>query len=305
MLAEVEDGLAIAGSEVEVAARGDDLVFQRHRLRHDLAGRRDDGALADHVGTLLDAALRGADDPGRVLVGAGLHRQVVVELREAVDVLVAGVIIGRVVAEHDHLDTLQSHDSVGLGPPPVVAYAHAHDAAECLPHFEAVVARLEVALLEVLVGPAGLRLGMAGKMHLAVLSDDVAGAVDEDRGVEAPLAAIVDDEFRIAEIEPDAEFPGFVEERLGVRPRHLLFVVAVELGLVLDQPARKEGRQRHLREDDEVGVARLCLAHHGDEARDRVLAGFRLRNGSHLGGCGVDDPCHWLSSCAGPPLAAR
>src|ERR1043165_1927070 len=35
----------------------------------------------------------------------------------------------RVVAEHNHLDALQAHHPIGLGPTPVVADAHAHDAA--------------------------------------------------------------------------------------------------------------------------------------------------------------------------------
>src|ERR1700676_1868150 len=56
VLGEVEDGFAVARAEIEIAARADDFVFQRHRLRDDLAGRRDDSALADHIRPLLDAA---------------------------------------------------------------------------------------------------------------------------------------------------------------------------------------------------------------------------------------------------------
>lgn len=130
-------------------------------------GRRDDDALADHVGAFLDAAFGGADHPGRVLVGAGLHGKMAVELGQAVDIAVAGVIVRGVVAEHDHLDALQAHDAISLGPAAVVADAHAHDAAETAPHLEAVIAWLEITLLQVLVRAAGLRLGMAGQMHLA------------------------------------------------------------------------------------------------------------------------------------------
>ena len=57
---------------------------------------------------------------------------------------------GRVVAEHDHLDALQAHDAVGLRPAPVIADAHAENAAEHAPHRKAEIAGLEIALLEML-----------------------------------------------------------------------------------------------------------------------------------------------------------
>ena len=266
MLGEIEDRLAIALAQVEIAARGDDLVLQRHRLCDDLARRRDDGALADHVRALLDTAFGGADHPGGVLIGACLHGQMVVELGQAVDVAMAGVIVGRVVAEHDHLDALQPHDAIGLGPAPVVADAHAHDAAEAAPDAEAQIAWLEIALLQMLMSAVRLRLGMAGQMDLAVFADDVAVAVDEDRCVEAALAAVFIDKLGVAEIETDAELLRFVEQRLRFRARHFLLVIAVELGLVLDQPAREEGGERELGEHDELGAPALRLAHQGDQA---------------------------------------
>ena len=148
-------------------------------------------------------------------------------------------------------------------------------------------------------------------MHLAVLADDVAGAVDQDRRVEAAFAIVLHGELGIAEIEADAELLRLVEQRLRLRPRHLLLVIAVELGLVLDQPAREECGQRHLREDDELGAPRLRLAHHGDQALDRILAGFGLGDRPHLGGSCVYDACHrFLLGLAGcrfvsGPLPAR
>ena len=90
----------------------------------------------------------------------------------------------RVEAEHDHLDALQAHDAIGLGPAPVVADAHAEDAAHGAPDRKAEIARLEIALLQMLVGALRVELGVAGQMHLAVLADDRAGSVDQDRGVE-------------------------------------------------------------------------------------------------------------------------
>jgi hypothetical protein len=45
VLGEVEDGFAVTRAEIEIAARGDDFVVQRHRLRNDFAGRRDEKVL--------------------------------------------------------------------------------------------------------------------------------------------------------------------------------------------------------------------------------------------------------------------
>ena len=139
---------------------------------------------------LLGAALGHADHPGAVLVGAGLHRKLVVEPRMLVVVGRRRVVQRRVVAEHHHLDALQAHDAVGLRPAPVVADAHAHDAAEGAADREAEIADLEIALLQMLERALRLVLGVAGQMDLAVLADDAAVALDQDRGVEAALAAV-------------------------------------------------------------------------------------------------------------------
>jgi hypothetical protein len=61
----------------------------------------------------------------------------VVKASQAVDVVEARVGEGSIVAEHDHLDTLQAHDAVSLRPAAVVADRHAEDAAECAKHGEA------------------------------------------------------------------------------------------------------------------------------------------------------------------------
>ena len=161
----------------------------------------DDAAAAEQRVAVLDAAFRGRDHEGGVLVGAGLHREVMVEqalLRPFLGLL--RIHRGRVVAEHDHLDALQPHHPVGLGPAAVVAHRHAEDAAHGAPHREAEIARLEIALLQVLERPLGIELGMAGQVHLAVLADDLAVAVDQDRGV---VVVPVGGQLGVAEIEAD------------------------------------------------------------------------------------------------------
>ena len=170
-------------------------------LGDDLAVRIDDAASAEQRVAVLDAAFRGRDHEGRVLVGAGLHREIMVEqalLRPFLGLL--RIDRRRVVAEHDHLDALQAHDAIGLRPAAVVADAHAEDAAHGAPHREAEIARLEIALLQMLERALGVELGMAGQVHLAVLADDLAVAVDQDRGVEVMA---VGGQLRVAEIEAD------------------------------------------------------------------------------------------------------
>ena len=113
------------------------------------------------------------------------------EARQPVDVGVTRVVQRRVVAEHDHFDTLQAHDAIGLRPAAVIADAHAHHPAEAAPDTETQIAGFEIAFLKMLVGAVRLRFGMAGKVDLAVLADDLGVPVDEDGGVEAALAALL------------------------------------------------------------------------------------------------------------------
>src|SRR5262249_26247455 len=76
---------------------------------------------------------------------------------------------GRVVAEHDQLHALQSHDAIGLGPAPIVADTHADDAAHGSPDRKTEVAGLKITLLQVLEGTLRIKLGMTGQMHLRYL----------------------------------------------------------------------------------------------------------------------------------------
>ena len=77
-------------------------------------------------------------------------------------------------------------------------------------------------------------LGMAGQMDLAVFGDDGAAAIDQDGGVEAPLAPFLDHPFRIAQMEGDAEALCFREQRQSRGRGHFALIVRLELcGIVL------------------------------------------------------------------------
>ena len=120
---------------------------------------------------------------------------------------------------------------------------------------------------------------MAGQVDLAVLADDPALGVDQDRGVEPAGSAALDGLFRIAEIKADAELGSQVEQRLHGRIRHLGFEERVDLRLVRHVPAGKEGGQRQLREDDQPCAGSVGPVHQGHQALDhgcpRIGAGDR------------------------------
>src|SRR5262245_43296412 len=194
------------------------------------------------------------------------------------------VVHGRVVAKADQLYTLKAHDPVRLRPAPVIADAHADQAAERAPHREAQVPHLEVALLEVLERPIGLVLGMAGEMDLPIAPDDLARAIREDGSVEAACAAPLVDELGVAEAEAHAEAARLVEERARLRPRHLVLEEGVDLRLIFHPPAREEGRERELREHHELAATRVGLGEEGEEPLDHVAAALTARDGTELGG---------------------
>ena len=82
--------------------------------------------------------------------------------------------LGRVVTEHDHLDALEAHDAIALGPASVVADHHAKPPAHGLPDRPAEIAGLEIALLEILKDGVRPVIGMTRQVDLAVLADDLA-----------------------------------------------------------------------------------------------------------------------------------
>src|SRR3546814_12670565 len=107
-----------------------------------------------------------------------------VEIREMAELRQLGEEARRVVAEQDHLRPLQRHDAVGFGPAAVVAEAPADDAVHPPSHRESQIARLEIALLEMLQVTRLLVLYMAGTLHRAVLADSLASAVNQNGTVQ-------------------------------------------------------------------------------------------------------------------------
>ena len=172
---------------------------------------------------------------------------------EALQRVLAGigrVVDRRVVSDHHQLDALQPHHAVRLGPPAVVAQRHPHHTVERPPHTETVGRLLEVAPLEVLERTPRLVVLVAGDVHLAVVGHDRPVALDEHVCV---VAVTVGRQLGVAEAEPDTEPGRLVEQRLGVRPRHLGLVERVELlTIVVEIPAREERRERQLGVDDEL-----------------------------------------------------
>ena len=180
-------------------------------------------------------------------------------MREVVVLGRGRIVHRRVVAQHDHLDALQPHHAIGLGPAAVVADRHADDAAERAEHREAQVADFEIALLEILERTPRLVLGVAGQVNLAVLAEDAAVLVDENRRVVAMRRSVFDRELRVAQVEADAELARAVEQRLRRRIGHLAFEVRVELILPVVVPVREEGGERAFRKHDEIAAVRRRL----------------------------------------------
>ena len=203
----------------------------------------------------------------------------------------AGVVVRRVVAEHDHLDALQAHDAVGLGPAAVVADAHAHRRRRSRARrgSRGRPAR-NSASPDAGTARPGCGSAWPGRCILRYLPTMLPSRSTRIDGVEAALAAALDGQLGIAEIEADAELLGLVEQRLRLAARHLALVIGVELGLVLDQPVREEGGERELGEDDESAPLPLASRISAISRAHGILAGLRLGDRPHLGGCGLDDP---------------
>ena len=100
-------------------------------------------------------------------------------------------------------------------------------------------------------------------MNLAVLGNDLACFVDQDGGVEAVLTL----SFGITHVKPDAEITRGIKQRLGIGAGHGELVIAVELFLILDQPAREKRGERQFREHHEITAPTSGLAHQINHAR--------------------------------------
>src|SRR5579875_1844407 len=303
---EVENGPLVAGAPVEVAVGDHHLVAVGEGLGHDLARRGDDAALGQGVDALLHAPFGGGHYPGAVLVGAGLHDQVIVEGGQHVLGRIRRVVDGRVVSAHDQLHAEETHHPVGLRPAPVVADHHPHPAAEGVPNPEAVGPRLEVVALEVLERPPPLVVFMAGDVHLAVPGHHRTVPLDQDLGV---VAVVLGGQFGVAQAEAHPEVGGLVEERLGVAPGHARLVPGVRVLDGVDPPSGEKGGQCQLGKHDQLRPPGVAGVEEVDEAADNRLPALVAADGVHLGGGHGDDaiaggrhlgrpPSVWRSSLA-------
>ena len=122
--------------------------------------------------------------------------------------------------------------------------------------------------------------------------------VDQDRRVEAPRAVVLVGEFGVAEVEADAELARGVEQRLRLGAGHRALEERVDLGLLLEVPAREERRQREFREHDEVAAVALGVAHQREHALDDLRARLAARDRAELGGADGDDAGHGAGAYA-------
>jgi hypothetical protein len=307
VLLEGEDRRPPERAHVEIAVGGDQLVVPARGLRDDLALRVDDDRVAEQLAAILRARLRHAHAEARVLVAAGLDRQVRVEHAQMMRLEPAGLLVDarRVVAEHDQLNLLQAEHAPAFRPAAVVADHHPHvDAVEPAhrraDHREAEIAHLEIALLQVLHLALRVELGVPGQMHLAVFQQDLAGRADQDRGIEVPpahragLVRLVRD-LRVAEMEADIVALRRLEQRRGLVRGHRRLEPVIGLRDILVVVAREEGGQRELGEHHELHAAPVGALHQRDHAGhgDRARLGFLDR--AELRGADGDDAGHPLS----------
>jgi hypothetical protein len=196
------------------------------------------------------------------------------------------VVARRVVAQHHHLGPLQRHDAEGLGPPPVVADALADDhlVLEHLPDIEAQVADLEILLLEMLVRHRRPVIVMAGQVDLAVLADQSPVRPDQDRRIEMMRRALFFCPLGVAKVEANTLLTRQLEQRQRLRARHLALEILLDLVRIFHPVAREEGRQRELREHDELGAAAVGFLQHLDHALDHTRPAIGEVDRPQLGG---------------------
>ena len=158
-------------------------------------------------------------------------------------------------------------------------------------------------LLQVLEGRSRLVLGVPGKMDLAVFAEELAVRAHQDRGVESSQTALLLRELRIAEMETDRKPPGLVEERSGGLVWHLALEVAVDLGLLLHEIPREEGREGQLRENHEPAVRAMRFPKELDEPPHDRASRLVPLDRAELRGGHFEIPRHQKTSSA-PNLAA-
>jgi hypothetical protein len=79
MTREIEDSFLAEDGRVEIAVGKDQLIILGLRLGYDFAVRIDDHAAGNHMVSVFGAALCHRNQPGRVLIGAGLNSQAIME----------------------------------------------------------------------------------------------------------------------------------------------------------------------------------------------------------------------------------
>src|SRR5215467_4165531 len=238
----IEHGFLAKPRRIEIAIVDKKLIVLRLCFRDDLTIWVDDHAASHAMMAVLDAAFGHRHYPGRVLIGAGLQRKLVVEHALCQPfVAVLRVDRGRVETKHHHLDALQPEHAKGHRPAPVVADAHTEYAAQQAPRHKAKVAGLEIALFKMLVTALRIEFVVAGKMDLAVLADNDPRLVDEYRAIEVTS---VRREFRVAETHGYGQALRLLKQRPGGGARHLALEPHIGFAAVLPVPTREEGGQR-------------------------------------------------------------
>ncbi len=104
--------------------------------------------------------------------------------------------------------------------------------------------------------------------------------------------ARLDRKFRIAQVEADAQRARQIEQWGRFRARHRALEICVDLALILDIPARKEGRQRQFRIDDQIATHLPRLAHEGAQSLHHLRARFALCDRAKLTDRDIDKPGH-------------
>src|SRR5579872_3715239 len=292
---EVEGGALVGIAQIEIAACKRDLVALGDAGGDDLARRSHNAAAADLVDAFLNARLGDANDKAAVLVGAGLHHELVVEERKVV-VFWRGRIMPRgVVADQHHLDALKSHDPVRFAPAAIVANGHADHAAEGVDHAESRT-WLEVTFLQMLKGSPWLVFGMSRQMNLAVFGNDRAAPVHQNGRVVTMGHTVLDGEFGIAEIKADSKLAREVEQRLGFSSRHFAFEIAIDLRLIFHVPAREERGQCEFGIDNQIAALRVRLAHQRRQTRHHGTPRLVFRDRTELADRDVHKSSHGVSS---------
>jgi hypothetical protein len=130
-------------------------------------------------------------------------------------------------------------------------------------------------------------LGVAGQVDLAVLADDAAGLVDQDRGVEAPPRPF-GRQLGIAQVEADAERAAR-RTAAASRRRHLRFEEGVDLGLVSNHQRGKKVVSASSGKTTRSQPRACAWRSSREHARDHLAAGVGALDRAELGGADGDD----------------